>query len=232
MSTEDLAVALKKLDEIKERQDKYETIYLDSKNKSNDAETVAVQGQHLAELSQMIATMKASLDQIADQVFYNERKIDDLEQYSRSNCLILHGCTDLPTKNYDNSQATENFVLDKLNSKLKLDTPLVNSDIDICHTLPTKKNKNPIIIKFVRRTVRNKVFANKRKLKSEDPSVKLSITESLTKRRLRLVEEARKFFKFRNVWTLNGNVYCFFKNKRHVINDFEDIDKIRFTNAN
>lgn len=230
MSSEDLAVALQKLEEIKERQDKYEFIYLENKNKTNDAETVAVQGQHLAELSQMIASIKVSLDQIADQVFDNEKKIDDLEQYSRSNCLILHGCTDLPPKD-SNNQATENFVLDKLNSKLKLDTPLVNSDIDICHTLPSKKNKNPIIIKFVRRTIRNKVFANKKNLKSADPAVKLSITESLTKRRLRLVDEARKFFKFRNVWTLNGTVYCFFKNKKHAIHDFCDINKIRFTDG-
>ena len=58
---------------------------------------------------------------------------------------------------------------------------------------------------------------------------KLSITESLTKRRLRLVENARKIFRFKNVWTLKGDVCCFFKNKRHYTNDFGDIKQVRFS---
>ena len=65
-------------------------------------------------------------------------------------------------------------------------------------------------------------------LKSTDPKVKLSITESLTKRRLRLVEEAKKVFQLRNVWTLNDTVYCSLKKHKHVIDDFSDIEKIRF----
>ena len=122
----------------------------------------------------------------------------------------------------------ENFVLNKLNSKPQPSTPLVNNDIDICHALPSKKSKNPIIIKFVRRTIYNKVFAYKKIFKSIDPKVKLSITESLTKRRLTLVEEARKVFQFKNIWTLNGMVYCSFKKRKNVIDDFSDIEKIRF----
>ena len=106
---------------------------------------------------------------------------------------------------------------------------MLNNDIDICHALPSKKSKKPIIIKFVRRTIRNQVFARKKNLKSTDPNVKLLITESLTKRRLRLVEEARKVFQFRNMWTPNGTVYCSFKKHKHVIDDFSDIEKIRFS---
>ena len=58
---------------------------------------------------------------------------------------------------------------------------------------------------------------------------KLSITESLTKRRLRLVEDASKIFGFKNVWTLKGDVFCFFKNKRHYLDDFGDIERVRFS---
>ena len=91
-----------------------------------------------------------------------------------------------------------------------------------------KKSKNPTIIKFVRRTIRNKMFAYKKNLKSTDPKVKLSIIDSPTKRRLRLIEKVRKVFEFRNVWTLNGTVYCLFKKHKNVIDDFCDIEKIRF----
>ena len=58
---------------------------------------------------------------------------------------------------------------------------------------------------------------------------KLSITESLTKRRLRLVEDARKIFGFKNVWTLKKDVFYFFKNKRHYLDDFGDIKRVRFS---
>ena len=196
MTSEDLSQVFKKLDEISKRQDEYQKIYLDSKNRITAAEsisdTVTIQGKHLDEMSQMIASVKVTIDQLADQLYENERRLDDLEQYSRSNCLILHN-DDIPPKESSN-QMFENFVLSKLNSKLQLSTPLVNNDIDICHALPSKKSKNPIIIKFVRRTIHNKVFAYKKNLKSTDPKIKLSIIKSLTKRRLRLVEEARKVF--------------------------------------
>ena len=70
------------------------------------------------------------------------------------------------------------------------------------------------------------MFMNKRKLKSDGSREKLSITESLTRRRLELATEARKAFGFFNVWTTNGNVYCYYNEKRQVIGDFGDIDAI------
>ena len=91
-----------------------------------------------------------------------------------------------------------------------------------------KKSKNLTIVKFIRRTSRNKMFAYKKNLKSTDPKVKLSITESPTKRRLSLIEKVREVFEFKNVWTLNGTVYCLFKKHKNVIDDFSDIEKIRF----
>ena len=70
--------------------------------------------------------------------------------------------------------------------------------------------------------MRDSIYSSKKNLKSEEENAeKLSITESLTKRRLALVEEARNAFWFQNVWTFYGNVYCFFKNKRQVIDDLE-----------
>ena len=74
------------------------------------------------------------------------------------------------------------------------------------------------------------VFDNKSKLKSaRDSSPPLSITEALTKRRLKLVGEARNVFGFKNVWTLKGTVFCFFKGKKKQIADFTDIENIRFS---
>ena len=70
------------------------------------------------------------------------------------------------------------------------------------------------------------VFANKKKFKlTKEP--KPSTTESLTKRRQKIVEEARKYLNFENVWTQKDNVYCSFKGKKHAIHHLSDIHKIR-----
>ena len=47
------------------------------------------------------------------------------------------------------------------------------------------------------------------------------------KRRLKLVDEARHVFDFKNVWTMKGFVYCRFQGQRHYIDDFSDISRIR-----
>ena len=53
------------------------------------------------------------------------------------------------------------------------------------------------------------------------------ITESLTKRRLKLLEAARKAFGVLSTWTMRGEIFVFYNNKRLLINDFIDINKIK-----
>ena len=76
-------------------------------------DSVNIQRTHLEEMANMISSVQVAAEQLADRVYHNERRMDDLEQYSRSNCLILHGCQNLPPKSSDN-EAFENFVLNTL----------------------------------------------------------------------------------------------------------------------
>ena len=85
----------------------------------------------------------------------NEKNIDRLEQYSRSNCLILHGCPYAPIGADVSNQGFEDFVV-FLKSKLNRLTAVMHSDIDIYYALLSDKGKNPVNGKFVRRTVRNR----------------------------------------------------------------------------
>ena len=154
--------------------------------------------------------------------------MDNLEQYGRSNCLVLHGCVDLPKENAG-YVPFENFVRDTLNSRLKFVHPICNSNIDICHVMPSRKGKNPIIIKFVSRSVKNQVFNSKSLLKAtKELDPKLAKTESLTRRISKLLEQSKKILGFQNVWTQSGNIFCIFEGKRHRIDDFANIARIRF----
>ena len=55
----------------------------------------------------------------------------------------------------------------------------------------------PIIVKFSRYNVHDKVFKNKKKLKGKG----YSVTESLTGMRMKKVTEAHNSFGFTNMWT-------------------------------
>ena len=172
----------------------------------------------------MISTIEIYVRELAHKVSINER-IDDLEQHNRSNCLILHGCQSVPVK--ATNEVIENFVLNRpsLNFRLNLPSELTHADIDISHVLPSAKNKNPIISKFVRRTVRNMVFNHKSNLKTwQESDPKLALAESLTTRRLRLSKQIRESFGFKNVWTLKGSVFCKFMGQKQHIDDFCDIN--------
>ena len=126
------------------------------------------------------------------------KEIDDLEQYSRRNCLLLHGVVET------NTECTDDIIIKTCAEELGIDVK--QEDLDRSHRLgKVKRNDNkpgPIIVKFARYAARNKVFSNKKKLKGK----KLLITESLTVYRMKLLDEARQKYGVRNVWTYDGRV--------------------------
>ena len=126
------------------------------------------------------------------------KEIDDLEQFSRRNCLLLHGVVET------NAECTDDIIIKTCAEELGIDVR--QEDLDRSHRLgKVKRNGNkprPIIVKFARYAVRNKVFSNKKKLKGK----KLLITESLTVYRMKLLDEARQKYGARNVWTYDGRV--------------------------
>ena len=133
------------------------------------------------------------------------KKIDELEQYSRRNCLVLHGIKET------DGECTDDIVLKTFSEEL--DVNVKEEDLDRSHRLGKEKRDDnrprPIIVKFARYAVRSKVFANKRKLKGKS----LLITESLTVSRMKMFDDARKKYGPRNVWSYDGRVMCKENNK-------------------
>ena len=108
---------------------------------------------------------------------------------------------------------------------LPLDSSLQVNDIDVAHPLSSKKNvrETPIIIKFLCRTQRNEIYAKKKALKGKG----MVITESLTKRRLQLLEAARDAFGWKSVWSMMGDIYAFVGGKKQVVKNINDIAKLK-----
>ena len=97
MANQKLDEVMELLNKVKERQDKYEKDYLKKDHDTASCNCFAgekekmEQHQELMKLSTIIDSIKVEVGQLAEMMEKQEQYLDDLEQYGRSNCLILHG---------------------------------------------------------------------------------------------------------------------------------------------
>ena len=156
----------------------------------------------------------------SDRISANE-KIDALEAYTRVDNLIIVGLPSTSyadvasagesdhTSNAESSIATEKAVFDFCQNKM--DIPIATQDISIAHRLKKYTNSTeapPVDVKFTTRTVRDAVFAARRRLKGSSPPI--FINEDLTKRSADVYHRARASVKnntITNTWTNIGSVF-------------------------
>ena len=139
--------------ELTATQKRYAQQYLDAKSScaaskisfiSDNTETITdranleIQGQQPKKKGETINRLETTVKEIARQTNKNKRAIDDLEQYSRHNCLILHGCRDIPKKESTYAEF-ETYVVNKLNLRLGISYRIKTFDIDTCHILSSRK---------------------------------------------------------------------------------------------
>ena len=120
------------------------------------------------------------------------------EQYSRRNCLLLHGVAEAEGEN------TDSLVINT--AKKRLVITLKPYDLDRSHRLGAPRadgRASPIIAKFSRYNVRSTVYSAKKKLKG----TKLLVTESLTRQRVGVLADAKRKYGMRNVWTIDGEFF-------------------------
>ena len=128
------------------------------------------------EKDELINSLQIEVSSLKVEVKNLEKKTNDQEQYSRRNCLLIHGLNETKTENMDK------MVLDVINDKLNMEMSQVS--IDRSHRLGKRKGacqkSRAIIVKFTRYKDRNHVFRNKKILKGSG----ISVTESLTLKRM------------------------------------------------
>ena len=122
------------LKSIKEAQTRYEKEYI-YKLSAAAAVSSVLDSVEINQEGQLNSIRKASenmddiLRKLEEDVWKNSRHIDDLEQYSWRNCLILHGCKIPAQGSYSEF---ESYVIHNLNSKLEISPALTAHDIDTC----------------------------------------------------------------------------------------------------
>ena len=179
-------------------------------------------GSHVKEhnegVKSQIKEIKEDINKLGNDGFNVEIKLDELEQYTRRDCLEITGIPVVP----NDSPA----LLVKEMSEI-MGVNLNENDISIAHRLPpTKKVKDRLIVKFTRREKRDEIYSKRKNLKSKRtkdlPSVvcepesavvshkaQIHVNESLTPYRKRLLGRILQFKRDHNykfIWTANGKI--------------------------
>ena len=97
-------------------------------------------------------------------------ELEELQQYSRRNCLLIHGMKPESREN------TDVIAKDFFNSILGI--PVSDGEIDRSYRIGNPNG--PIIVKLVRHNLKSLIYSRKKMLKGQN----MLITESLTKKRI------------------------------------------------
>ena len=150
------------------------------------------------EKEEIIKILEGKVNNLTETVAKLVKEADNHEQYSRRNCLLVHGLPENTLENTDDLAFTM--------FKNEMDIEMFSDDIGRSHRIGKQKddpNKvRPAIDKLTRYNDRNKIFRNKKRLKGK----KMLITESFTGLRMSKLKEARDEFGFRNVWSTDGRI--------------------------
>ncbi|XP_066278834.1 uncharacterized protein [Branchiostoma lanceolatum] len=168
------------------------------------------------EIKSSVAQVENKIDTTDAAVRKMSARLNDLDQYSRRNCLLLHGAAPPDSD-------TVQFVLDTAKNTLGIDLSI--SDIDRAHPLPRRNGSDgqrtpPIVIKFVSYAARHRFFSAKSKLKGS----KLFVTEQLTRKNALLLRATRE--KMGNGWSLDGRIYCLHDGVKKRVASRTDLDNM------
>ena len=131
-----LDVVMKELQVIKATHKRYAEQFLNDSASSVACSCFSGQSQQLQEAIPRVNTI---VEGLAKSLQETQNSLDDLGQYGRQNCLIVHGCSDQPVGG--KYPVFETYVTNKLNSELDLEYQIRCNDIDIFHVLPSRKGR-------------------------------------------------------------------------------------------
>ena len=181
---------------------------------------LAKQEQENKELQIELQALKSSQRAMEVQVASLEVSNNDLEQYSRRECLEIFG---IPQKHSENT----NVIVENIGRLIGVE--IGENNISVSHRLPARKNRrniygakkpipNPgIIVKFTRRDMKDRLYKSRKQLKrfstkelGFDEFNSIFINESLIQKNKAFFHDCLKVKKdqhFESIWTSNGKIF-------------------------
>ena len=175
-------------------------------------ETLVVLQEENKALKEEHASLKAQVLSSANDLKSVQKSLNDLEQYTRRNSVEIRG---IPLPKESQEEDTNEIVL-QLSQKMGI--PLERKDISVSHRIRSRSSVDPaIIVKFVRRKVRERLYRARKRLKSITTAdfgfsveKKIFINESLTPKNKELFKDCLRFKKdksYKFLWTNAGKIF-------------------------
>ena len=171
-------------------------------------------GSQLVVKETVLNTLMEDRDSLMAKTENLEDELDDLQQYSRRTCLLIHGVKEEKEENVET--VVNNVIKDEV--KVKLDV----KDVARTHRLGKKRSDDkprPIIVRFLSYRQWAKVFSSKKNLKGK----KTFISENLTKKRYSLLQTCIEKFGNKNVWSYDGRIYALIDTKKECFTTEKDL---------
>jgi hypothetical protein len=180
-------------------------------------------------ISGRVSTMERSVDSLTDRATVMDKRLNDLEQYSRRDNLVIFGLTvssyaeaantghadaaNISTPRYDNNVI--NSVLTLFNDVLNMNVR--REDISAAHRLTSRRpddrmQQSVVIVKFNSSHTRDRIYASRVQLKNYTTvdNRKIYINEHLTEFNQQLFKKTRQLLRSKKIngtWTHLGSVY-------------------------
>jgi formate dehydrogenase maturation protein FdhE len=132
-------------------------------------------------LEHIIKKQESLINELKEEASSRDEDLDEIQQYSRRDCIEIVGIPRLPR---DNPR--------KLFKELcsLIDIELEDHEISTVHRLPdTKKTKNRMIAKLVRRDMKDRIYQSKKKLVGKTTRTLPSVNTEPDKYRSQLIHQ-------------------------------------------
>ena len=162
----------------------------------------------IAKKDEMLADLRECLQDTITRQEKIERRQDEAEQYSRRNCVRIHGIPETDDENTDN-------IIVKLCGEIGAD--IFQDNIDRSHRVGRRSEKydRPILCKFTSHKSKLSLLRRKKKLKDIDVGKlfgarTIFVNEDLTKQRAEVASRARALKRDKEItdcWTTDGIIF-------------------------
>lgn len=171
--------------------------------------------ENLLALVEEVKTLRLQIEAKNKRIVDLEWRVNELEQYSRMNDLVITGLPIKPRSyaravvgdNGDEPELESRLVEQQVESFLQSKGVELNLDhIEACHPLPRKSSSKPVVIvRFINRKNKIALLKQGRKLKGTN----VYLNEHLTKKNAEIAWKARdlkKHHKIQHTWVTNCKI--------------------------
>ena len=149
-----------------------------------------------------VESLKESNAALQKTVEMLEKQVDNNEQHSRNECLLIHGVPENTQPGRENCKAVFASEVTR-----KVGVEINETFIKRAHRYGPRRRDGkprPIIARFWDSACRNHVYASKKNCKGK----KIAITENLTKRKMKILRDATQKYGTGKAWSQEGRIYA------------------------